>query len=70
MTVMIQGINSMVNEAFLITSVDFSFDNSEPVTINFASVSKLAPEDKAKVATKIAETTVISGSADTTGVTP
>lgn len=61
MTVMVQGVNEMFNEAYIITSVDFPFDESEPVSINFATVSKLAPEDKATLTAKIAETTVISG---------
>lgn len=61
MTVMVQGVNEMFNEAYIITSVDFAFDETEPVSINFATVSKLAPEDKATLTAKIAETTVISG---------
>ena len=48
--------------AYIISSVDYSEGVPEPVSISFATVSKLAPEDKKKVDEKIAETTVISGS--------
>ena len=47
---------------YIISSVDFSEGVPEPVSISFATVEQLAPEDKKKVDTKISETTVISGS--------
>jgi hypothetical protein len=60
MTVILRGMNQF-NGEYIITSVDFSLGEPEPVKINFANVSKMAPEDKAKVDQKIAEVTVISG---------
>lgn len=60
MTVIVRGMNQF-NGEYIITSVDFALGEPEPVKINFANVSKMAPEDKAKVDKKIAETTVISG---------
>lgn len=62
MTVMVYGMNSQFDNAYLITSVDYEPDTVEPVQITFANVASLAPEDKAKVDEKIAEVTVISGS--------
>lgn len=47
---------------YIISSVDFSEGVPEPVSISFATIEQLAPEDKKKVDTKISETTVISGS--------
>ena len=60
MTVILRGMSQFDGE-YIITSVDFVLGEPEPVKINFANVSKMAPEDKAKVEKKIAETTVISG---------
>jgi len=62
MTVMVYGMGSTFNQPYIITSVDFEERSVEPVKINFANVSKLAPEDKAKIDQKISETTVIDGS--------
>ena len=61
MTVMIYGMGQQFSMPYLITSVDFEENSVEPVQINFATVSKLAPEDKAKIDQKISEITVISG---------
>jgi hypothetical protein len=61
MTVMLYGVNFQFDNAYLITSVDYQVDSSEPTQITFANISSLAPADKAKVDTKIAEVTVISG---------
>ena len=61
MTVMIYGMGKAFDLAYLVTSVDYIEAEPEPVKINFATVSKLAPEDKAKVDQKVAETIVISG---------
>lgn len=58
MTVMIQGMG-IYNEAYIVSSVDISEGEPEPVNISFATVAKLAPEDKKKVEEKIAETTVV-----------
>lgn len=60
MTVILRGMNQF-NGEYIITSVDYALGEPEPVKINFANVSKMAPEDKAKVEKKIAEVTVISG---------
>jgi hypothetical protein len=62
MTVMVYGLNAQFNNAYLITSVDYEPDTTEPVQITFANIASLAPEDKKKVDEKIAEVTVISGS--------
>ena len=62
MTVMVYGMGEAFDLAYLVTSVDYIEAEPEPVKINFATVSKLAPEDKAKVDEKVAETVVISGS--------
>lgn len=61
MTAMIYGMGDAFDQAYLITSVDYQMYVPEPVKINFATVSKLAPEEKAKVDKKVSETTVISG---------
>lgn len=61
MTVMLYGMEQF-NQAYLITSVDYDERSTEPVSINFANISALAPEDKAKIDEKISEVTVISGS--------
>lgn len=66
MTVMIYGMGGDFDLAYIVTSVDYIEAEPEPVKINFATVSKLAPEDKAKVDQKVAETTVISGSGGST----
>jgi hypothetical protein len=47
--------------AYIISSVDYAEGQPEPVSISFATVTKLADEDKKKVDEKISETTVISG---------
>lgn len=61
MTVMVYGLGSAFDNAYIITSVDFDDYSVEPAEINFANVSSLAPEDKAKLDKKISEVTVISG---------
>jgi hypothetical protein len=61
MTVFVKQMG-IYDGAYIISSVDYSEGVPEPVSISFATVSKLAPEDKKKVDEKIAETTVISGS--------
>jgi hypothetical protein len=58
MTVMVYGV-PMFEQAYLITSVEYNVMQPEPVSISFATVSKLAPEDKAKVDQKVSEVTVI-----------
>jgi hypothetical protein len=60
MTVVVYGISGF-NQAYLVTSVDYQYGVSEPVEVAFATVSKLAPADKAKIDEKVSEVTVISG---------
>ena len=50
------------DNAYIITNVKYQFAQPEPMAISFATVDKLAPEDKRKINEKINEITVISGS--------
>lgn len=59
MTVVVYGIKGFDQTAYLITSVKYKYGEPEPVAISFATVEKMAPEDKAKIDKKVAETTVI-----------
>lgn len=61
MTVMLYGMSDDFDSAYLITSVDYQDRSTEPVQLNFANISKLAPEDKKKINQKIREVTVITG---------
>lgn len=49
------------DNAYLITSVKYQFGRPEPISIAFATTTKLAPEDKRKMNEKIAEAVVIGG---------
>lgn len=60
MTVFVKQMG-IYDGAYIISSVDYAEGQPEPVSISFASVDKLAPEDRKKVDEKISETTVISG---------
>lgn len=62
MTVAVRGLSREFNGEFLVTSVSWDNASPEPVNISFATTSKLAPPDKAKIDQKISEITVISGS--------
>ena len=59
MTVVVYGIKGFDQTAYLITSVKYKYGEPEPVAISFATVEKMAPEDKTKIDKKVAETTVI-----------
>lgn len=59
MTVVIYGIKGFDETAYLITSVQYQYGEPEPVKINFATLEKIAPEDKKKIDNKVSETTVI-----------
>lgn len=61
MTVMVYGMGSTLSQPYIVTSVDYEDRSVEPVKINFANISRLAPEDKAKIDEKISEVTVIDG---------
>lgn len=60
MTVVVYGVKGF-EQAYLITSVDYQYGLPEPVEINFATVDKLAPADKAKIDEKVSEVVVIQG---------
>ena len=60
MTVVVYGIKGF-QQAYLVTSVDYQYGVSEPVELAFATVSKLAPADQAKINEKVSEVVVISG---------
>lgn len=59
MTVVVYGIKGFDETAYLITSVQYQYGEPEPVKINFATLEKIAPEDKKKIDKKVSETTVI-----------
>lgn len=59
MTVVVYGIKGFDETAYLITSVEYQYGQPEPVAISFATLEKMAPEDKKKIDKKVAETTVI-----------
>lgn len=59
MTVVVYGIRGFDETAYLITSVQYSYGEPEPVNIKFATLEKIAPEDKKKIDNKVSETTVI-----------
>jgi hypothetical protein len=59
MTVVVYGIKSFDETAYLITSVKYRYGEPEPLSISFATIDKIAPEDKTKIDNKVAETTVI-----------
>lgn len=60
MTVYVYGIKGF-EQAYIITSIEYLFGMPEPVQIKFATVNKLAPEDKKNIEKKISEVVVISG---------
>jgi hypothetical protein len=51
MTVMIYGIKTF-ETAYLVTSVEYSYAEPEPVQIAFATIAKIAPDDKKKIDSK------------------
>lgn len=55
------GNDKGFDNAYLITSVKYQFGQPEPIAIAYATVDKLAPEEKRKMNEKINEITVISG---------
>jgi hypothetical protein len=55
------GNDQGFDNAYLITSVKYQFGVPEPIAIAYATVDKLAPEEKRKMNEKISEITVISG---------
>ena len=59
MTVVVYGIKGFDETAYLITSVKYRYGEPEPLSISFATVDKMSPDDKAKIDKKVAETTVI-----------
>jgi hypothetical protein len=59
MTVVVYGIKGFDETAYLITSVKYRYGEPEPLSISFATIDKISPEDKAKIDKKVAETTVI-----------
>ena len=61
MTVVVYGIKGFDTTAYLITSVAYQYGQPEPVKISFATLDKIAPEDKKKIDKKVSETTVIGG---------
>lgn len=61
MTVCVYGITGFDETAYLITSVEYAYSEPEPVQIAFATVEKMAPEDKKKINQKVQEVTVIGG---------
>lgn len=59
MTVVVYGIKGFDETAYLITSVNYQYGLPEPVKISFATLEKMAPEDKQKIDKKVSEVTVI-----------
>ncbi len=59
MTVVVYGIKGFDETAYLITAVEYKYGEPEPVAISFATLEKIAPEDKKKIDQKVSETTVI-----------
>jgi hypothetical protein len=59
MTVVVYGIKGFDETAYLITSVQYKYGEPEPVKISFATLEKIAPDDKKKIDQKVSETTVI-----------
>jgi hypothetical protein len=52
MTVVVYGIKGF-EQAYLITSMEYVYGEPEPVQIAFATIAKLAPEDKKKIDQKV-----------------
>lgn len=59
MTVVVYGIKGFEETAYLITSMEYQYGQPEPIAISFATIEKMAPDDKRKIDKKVAETTVI-----------
>ena len=59
MTVVVYGIKGFDDTGYLITSVEYQYGEPEPVSINFATIDKISPDDKKKIDSKVSETTVI-----------
>ena len=59
MTVVVYGVKGFDTTAYLITSVEYQYGKPEPVSINFATIDKISPDDKKKIDSKVSETTVI-----------
>lgn len=55
------GKDQGFDNAYLVTSVKYQFGQPEPISIAYATVDKLSPEEKRKMNEKIDEVTVISG---------